>query len=139
MSISSKLFRSALLSCLIFVGAGTSRAEDIKAAPQNQQLSPQLKWRVEVIFRSHAELPPESTVDIGPRTASPVPGYDQVRISILRMASDQSLSICSSQGTARRWLSSENWTRRSQALRLPLMKLGQDAVDLQRHSASCRF
>jgi protein-disulfide isomerase len=83
MSISSKLFRSALLSCLTFVGAGTSRAEDIKAPPQNQQLSPQLKWRVEVIFRSHAELPPESTVDIGPRTASPVPGYDQVKISYI--------------------------------------------------------
>jgi len=83
MSISSKLIRSALLSCLTFVGAGTSRAEDIKAPHQNQQLSPQLKWRVEVIFRAHAELPPESTVDIGPRTASPVPGYDQVEISYI--------------------------------------------------------
>ena len=83
MSISSKLIRSALLSCLTFVGAGPSRAEDIKAPHQNQQLSPQLKWRVEVIFRAHAELPPESTVDIGPRTASPVPGYDQVEISYI--------------------------------------------------------
>jgi protein-disulfide isomerase len=81
MSISSTLFRSTVLSCLTFVGAGISHAEEIKAPPQNQLLSPELKWRVEVIFRSHAELPPESTVDIGPRTASPVPGYDQVEVS----------------------------------------------------------
>jgi protein-disulfide isomerase len=83
MSIPSKLFRSTVLSRLTFVGAGTSRAEDIKAPPQNQLLSPQLKWKVEVVFRSYAELPPESRVDIGPRTASPVPGYDQVEISYI--------------------------------------------------------
>jgi hypothetical protein len=83
MSISSKLFRSAMLSCLTFVGAGIGRAEDIKTPPQSQLLSAQLKWRVEIISRSHAELPTESTVDIGPRMASPVPGYDQIEISYI--------------------------------------------------------
>jgi protein-disulfide isomerase len=80
MSISSADCRLTLVLCLALGSASISHAEERKT-PQEQQLSPQLKWKVEVIFRSHAELPPESTVEIGPRTASPVPGYDQVEIS----------------------------------------------------------
>ncbi|NYF90167.1 thioredoxin domain-containing protein [Tunturiibacter empetritectus] len=82
MSISFAVFRCTLFLCLTLGSANISQAGEI-TGPPNQPLSPELKWRIEVIFRSHAELPPESTVEVGPRVASLVPGYDQVEVSYI--------------------------------------------------------
>ena len=37
--------------------------------------------RVEVLIRSHSQVPPEYTVEVGPRTKSDVPGYDTISVT----------------------------------------------------------
>jgi protein-disulfide isomerase len=46
-----------------------------------KSLPPDLAWRVEVLFRSKATLPAGAEVQVGPRTLSKIPGYDQVAIT----------------------------------------------------------
>jgi protein-disulfide isomerase len=46
-----------------------------------QQLTPAEQHRVEVLLRQKANLPPASTVHIGPRTTSEVPGFDNIAVS----------------------------------------------------------
>ena len=46
-----------------------------------QQLTPAEQHRVEVLLRQKANLPPASTVHIGPRTTSDVPGFDAITVS----------------------------------------------------------
>lgn len=45
-------------------------------------LSPELARRVEVALRQKANLPPESTVNVGGRTPSEFPGYDTVLVTV---------------------------------------------------------
>ncbi len=45
-------------------------------------LSPELARRVEVTLRQKANLPPESLVNVGGRTASEFPGYDTVLVTV---------------------------------------------------------
>jgi protein-disulfide isomerase len=45
------------------------------------RLSPELAWKIEVLVRSKMELPKMATLQIGPRTASEIPGYDRIPIS----------------------------------------------------------
>jgi protein-disulfide isomerase len=45
------------------------------------ELSPELAWRVEVLFRSKVALPPLAVIEIGPRSASEINGYDRVSVS----------------------------------------------------------
>jgi protein-disulfide isomerase len=45
------------------------------------KLPPDLAWKVETLFRSKVELPKMATVQIGPRTASEIPGYDLISVS----------------------------------------------------------
>jgi protein-disulfide isomerase len=45
------------------------------------KLSPELARRVEVMIRSRANLPPEYDVQIGPRSKSDVPGFDEIVVT----------------------------------------------------------
>ena len=45
------------------------------------KLSPELARRVEVLIRSRSNVPPNYTIDVGPRTKSDVPGYSEVSVS----------------------------------------------------------
>jgi protein-disulfide isomerase len=51
------------------------------SSPVEGKLSPELAWRVEVLFRSRVELPPLAVIQIGPRSASEIEGYDRVSVS----------------------------------------------------------
>jgi protein-disulfide isomerase len=51
------------------------------ATPAGKPLSPPEQHRVEVLLRQKANLPPGSTVNIGPRMPSEVPGYDNIAVS----------------------------------------------------------
>jgi protein-disulfide isomerase len=48
---------------------------------QGTPVTPADQHRIEVLLRQKANLPPGSTVNIGPRTPSDVPGYDNVAVS----------------------------------------------------------
>jgi len=52
-----------------------------QSSATGQPLTPAEQHRVEVLLRQKANLPPGSSVHIGPRTPSEVPGYDNVAIS----------------------------------------------------------
>jgi len=45
------------------------------------RLPPELAWKVEALLRSKLELPKMATVQIGPRTASEIPGYDLISVN----------------------------------------------------------
>ena len=44
-------------------------------------LTPEEQHKVEVLLRQKANLPPASTVEIGPRTPSDMPGFDNISVS----------------------------------------------------------
>ena len=44
-------------------------------------LSPELYRRVEIMVRQRAKVPPNYTIEIGPKTASEVPGFDRVDVT----------------------------------------------------------
>jgi len=46
-----------------------------------QPLTPAEQHRVELLLRQKANLPPASTVHLGPRTTSEIPGYDTITVS----------------------------------------------------------
>ncbi|HXS12828.1 MAG TPA: thioredoxin domain-containing protein [Acidobacteriaceae bacterium] len=50
-------------------------------APSGTQLTPAEQHRVEVLLRQKANLPPGSTVQLGPRQPSEIPGYDNIAVS----------------------------------------------------------
>jgi protein-disulfide isomerase len=78
MRISAKLFPSLLLSFAWMLPthckAQTQRKED-------GTLSIQFARRIEVMFRSRVDLPPTAEVQVGPRTPSELPGYDQISVT----------------------------------------------------------
>ncbi len=53
------------------------------AAQAGTPLPPELARKIEVMLRQKANLPPESSVNIGGRTASDWPGYDQVMVTVV--------------------------------------------------------
>ena len=55
--------------------------EPARGGGTGQQLTPAEQHRVEVLLRQKANLPPASTVHIGPRTTSDVPGFDAITVS----------------------------------------------------------
>lgn len=63
-----------------FAGFGITSHAQVPAGKENS-LPPDLTWRVEVLFRSKATLPPAAEVHIGPRTPSEISGYDKVSIT----------------------------------------------------------
>ncbi len=50
-------------------------------AETSGKLSPELTRRVEVLIRSKSSVPPDFDMQIGPRTKSEVPGYDQISVT----------------------------------------------------------
>lgn len=50
-------------------------------ASVESKLPPEIAWKVEALFRTRVELPQLATVQIGPRTASEIPGYDRITVS----------------------------------------------------------
>jgi protein-disulfide isomerase len=51
------------------------------APGREQTLPPELAWRVEVLFRSKASLPPSADVHVGPRAPSEIAGYDRIAVT----------------------------------------------------------
>ena len=62
--------------------AGATRAVARSASLPGTPLSPEIARRIEVTLRQKANLPPESTVNVGGRTASEFPGYDTVLVTV---------------------------------------------------------
>ena len=56
-------------------GSGTG------AGNSSGKLSPELARRIEVLIRTRSSVPPEYVIDLGPRTRSEMPGYDQILVS----------------------------------------------------------
>lgn len=50
-------------------------------AETSGKLSPELTRRVEVLIRSKSSVPPDFDMQIGPRTKSDVPGFDQISVT----------------------------------------------------------
>lgn len=50
-------------------------------APVSDRLSPELTRRVEVLIRSKSNVPPNYTIDVGPRTKSDVPGFSEIAVN----------------------------------------------------------
>jgi protein-disulfide isomerase len=48
------------------------------------KLSPELARRVEILIRSRTQVPPDYDIQIGPRTKSDVPGYDEISVIFIR-------------------------------------------------------
>lgn len=76
-SVCRSIFIAACL--LLLAGAMPGRAQT--STGNEKSLPPDLAWRVEVLFRSKATLPAGAEVQVGPRTPSKIPGYDQVTIT----------------------------------------------------------
>jgi protein-disulfide isomerase len=51
-------------------------------AKPGKPISPELARRIEVLLRQKADLPPESTVNVGERATSDLPGWDTVSVSV---------------------------------------------------------
>jgi len=47
------------------------------------KLSPELSRRVEVLIRSKSSIPPDYDMQIGPRTKSDVPGFDEISVTFM--------------------------------------------------------
>ena len=67
-----------LFFALFFAVAGC-HAQAPSGVPGN--LSPELARRVEVLIRSRSNVPPSYVLDIGPRTKSDVPGFDEITVN----------------------------------------------------------
>ncbi len=50
-------------------------------ADASSKLSPELTRRVEVLIRSKSSVPPDYDIQIGPRTKSDVPGFDEISVN----------------------------------------------------------
>jgi protein-disulfide isomerase len=71
------LLRQTLL-ILISLGVSSCSAQDVKG---DHTLPPQVARRIEVMFRSRADLPPESEVQVGDLKTSDFPGFDSVSVT----------------------------------------------------------
>ncbi len=68
----------ALLGSIVcFAGSGTLSAQ----TSLSHQLSPEEARRVEVLVRSKVDLPPMTTVHVGPRSQGDLPGFDRVTVT----------------------------------------------------------
>lgn len=51
------------------------------SAQTSERLSPDLARRVEVLIRSRSNVPPNYTIDVGPRSRSEVPGFSEITVN----------------------------------------------------------
>lgn len=81
LSLSSVLFALTLTTAGCHAQTGAQHSVASTAAQAGTPLTPAEQHRVEVLLRQKANLPPGSTVIIGPRTPSDVSGYDNIAVS----------------------------------------------------------
>jgi protein-disulfide isomerase len=72
---------SSLATTLLALTLATLGCHAQAPSTTGQQLTPAEQHRVEVLLRQKANLPPASTVILGPRTSSDVPGFDTIAVS----------------------------------------------------------
>lgn len=72
-------FKSA--AWLVILAYATIAAHAQSSAVREQKLPPEMAWRIEVLFRSKATLPPGAEVHVGPRLSSEMEGYDKVLVT----------------------------------------------------------
>ncbi len=75
--IAAKPFR-VLIFALMFAAAGCHAQAPSGASGT---LSPELARRVEVLIRSRSRVPADYDIEVGPRTKSDTPGYDQILVT----------------------------------------------------------
>ena len=68
----------AALFALVLAGAVGCRAQ---VPPAGGSLSPDLARRVEILIRTRSKIPPDVILNVGARTHSDIPGYDQVQVT----------------------------------------------------------
>jgi protein-disulfide isomerase len=71
-----------LLLAATFAALGCHAQVPPAASQAGTPLTPEAARRVEILLRQKAQLPPGSTVQVGPRTQGPFPGYDQIAVSV---------------------------------------------------------
>ena len=77
------LRRSALLtSALLLASLGAFGCHAQLPAPAGKPLSIDVAWRIEVLLRQKATLPPGSTVNVGTAQPSEFTGYDTVSVTV---------------------------------------------------------
>jgi len=80
-SLATSLLALTLATAGCHAQAPSPAGEPARAGATGQPLTPTEQHRVEVLLRQKANLPPASTVHIGPRTPSDIPGYDTISVS----------------------------------------------------------
>jgi protein-disulfide isomerase len=81
LALPSVLFALTLTTAGCHAQTQAQRSIASTAAPAGKPLTAAEQHRVEVLLRQKANLPPGSTVNLGPRMPSEVPGYDNVSVS----------------------------------------------------------
>ena len=76
------LRRSTLLVAALLVSSLGSFGCHAQVPPAGKPLSPDIAWRVEVLLRQKATLPPGSIVSVGPPQPSEFSGYDTVAVTV---------------------------------------------------------
>ena len=56
-------------------------------------VSPELAHRIDILVRQKAQLPPGASIEIGPRTPSPVTGFEQIAVTIVSLEGTRSRPI----------------------------------------------
>lgn len=64
----------------MFMAAGCHAQVPARAS---DRLSPELTRRVEVLIRSRSNVPPNYTIEVGPRSKSEIPGFSEIAVSFL--------------------------------------------------------
>ena len=81
LTLSSVLFALTLTTAGCHAQAPAQGSAASAAADAGKPLTPAEQHRVEILLRQKANLPPGSTVKIGPRMPSDVAGYDNISVS----------------------------------------------------------
>ena len=76
-----RFLSSSLAPTLLALTLATLGCHAQTPAAAGAQLTPAEQHRVEVLLRQKANLPPGSTVNLGPRQPSDIPGYDNIAVS----------------------------------------------------------
>ena len=76
-SLATSLFANVLVTLTLATAGCHAQAPSATGA----QLTPAEQHRVEVLLRSKANLPPQSSVHLGPRQPSDIPGFDTISVS----------------------------------------------------------
>lgn len=72
----ARLFRPFLFALMLTAAGCHAQSSSV-----GEKLSPEQARRVEILLRSKANLPPYYDISVGPRTASNMPGFDEIMVS----------------------------------------------------------